>query len=896
MPIPGTLNHYRILGPIGQGGMGEVYAAEDTRLHRKVALKVLPTVLAQDPERRQRFEREAQTIAALNHPNIVTIHSVEEDQGIPFLTMELVDGKPLDEVARSGRLSLDALLRIGIAVSDAVAAAHQRGITHRDLKPSNIMVTDDGRVKVLDFGLAKLREAEAREGEDVTRLHGRDLTDEGRIIGTVAYMSPEQAEGKPVDGRSDVFSLGVVLHELATGQKPFKGDTNVSVISSILKDTPPPVTELNPSLPSGLARVIRRSLAKDPSRRYQTAIDLRNELEDLRDELTDVGRALSERHDFSGVSAIPAASPPAPRGNALRALASAALLLVLVAVLAVGYTFWRLREGSGPVTDFLEIDRPERLTTTGNAALAAISPDARYVAHVKNDPGAPSLWVRQTATTSDVEIVKGAPVRYAGVSWSPDGNHVYYVTYEQNGGLGTLYMIPTLGGTPQKVLEDVDSRIEFSPDRKQFAFTRGYPAEGTAFVMIADADGSNVRKLAQLEKPDQFMLAGTAWSSDGKTIIAAGRSLHDGLHSLIAAVDVASGTVTRLEGRWQGINDLQWVKGTDTFLVAAAESGSPFHQVWQIKYPGGERRRIINDLNSYSSLSLSEDGRSLATVQTEAVSNLFVSNLDDASNGQQITRGRGRADGQTGLAWTRDGRILFISGASGRQQVWITDPDGRNMQLLTAAPQEPVLSLSATPDGQYIVFHRLSDKRMRIWRMKMDGSGQQLLTHGDLDQAPVAGPGGIVYFHRIVDGIPRTFKVPVEGGEAVQVSEHAFRPIDVSPDGSQLLGVAWNAQAQRSSLAIMPANGEPPRLLARIPAVVGRFTPDGQGVIFPVIDRGVMRLGILDLASDKATAVGAVPDIVFNGAISPDGKRLVLSRGVILSDVLLLTMRREGEE
>lgn len=858
--------------------MGEVYAAEDTRLHRTVALKVLPAALAQDPERRQRLEREAQAVAALNHPNIVTIHSVEEDQGVPFLTMELVEGTTLDEMVRFGGVPLDALLRIGIAVSDAVAAAHQRGLTHCGLKPGNIMVTSDGRVKVLDFGFASLWE-------------GSDFTDAGDAPETVAYMSPEQAEGKPVDGRSDVFSLGIVLHELATGQKPFRGDTNQSLVSSILTDTPPPVTELNPSLPSGLARVIRRSLAKDPSRRYQTATDLRNELEDLRDELTGAARL----HDGSVVSGGATAPRSTPRRDALRRIAAAAALLVMVALLAVGYTFWRLRLNPGAVSDFLLIERPERLTTSGHAALAAISPDGRYVAHVKNDPGSPSLWVRQTATTSDVEIVKGTPVRYAGVSWSPDSNHVYYVTYEPTGGIGTLYTIPALGGAPEKVLEDVDSRIEFSPDGTQFAFTRGYPAEGSAFVMLANADGSNVRTLAQLEQPDNFVLAGTAWSSDGKTIVAAGRSLQDGLHSMIAGIDVASGAVTRLEGRWQGINDLAWVKGTDTFLIAAADAGSTSPQVWQIRYPDGERRRILNDLNSYSSLSLSNDGRSLATVQTEAVSNLFVSPLDDMANGTQITRGRGRGDGQAGLEWTRDGRILFISGASGRQQVWITDADGGNMQPLTAAAQEPVRSLGVTPDGRYIVFHRLADRHMRIWRMKIDGSEQRLLTHGDLDQVPIPGPDGMVYFHRIVNGIPLTFKVPIDGGDAVQVSEHAFRPIDVSPDGSQLLGVAWNAEAQRSSLALMPVTGAQPRLLPRLPAVAGGFTLDGTGILFPVIDRGVMRMMVQDLASDKLTAVGAAPGVIFNAAISPDGTRVVLSRGGIVSDVLLLTMRRDVE-
>ena len=887
MPIPDTLNHYRILDPLGKGGMGEVYAAEDTRLHRKVAIKVLPAVLAGDPERRQRFEREAQAVAALNHPGIVTIHSVEEDKGVPFLTMELVDGKPLSEIVRPGGLPLDLLLRVGIAVSDAMAVAHQRGITHRDLKPGNIMMTPEGRVKVLDFGLAKLREAQVEAmADEVTRGPAEDLTDEGRILGTVAYMSPEQAEGKPVDGRSDVFSLGVVLHELATGQKPFRGDTNVSVISSILKDTPAPVTEINPALPAGLARVVRRSLAKDPSRRYQTATDLRNELEDLKEEVE------------SGItSSLSAARAPAPasRARRLNPVVIATAFLLLLAAFGAAYSYWRSRP-AGVTSEFLTIDRPERLTSTGNAALAAISPDGRYVAHVKNEPGAPSLWMRQTATTSDVEIVAGAPVRYAGVSWGPDGNHVFYVTYEITGGLGTLYRIPALGGTPQKILEDVDSRISFSPDGSQFTFARGYPGEGTAWVMIAGADGTDVRKLAELQKPDQIALQGPAWSSDGTTIVAPARSLHEGPHMLIVAIDVGSGAVTKLEGRWNGVLDLEWVRGTQTFVAPVTELGAPSPQLWQFTYPGGERRRLTNDLNTYSSVSLSADAGALTTVQAEAVSNLFVSTFENPGSAVQITRGRGRADGQTGLDWTPDGQIVFVSGASGRQQVWISDAEGRNVRQLTASPQEPVFRLSVTPDGQYIVFQRFSDRHMRIWRMRPDGSEQRIITSGELDQAPVAAPGGVVYFNRIVNGAPRTFKVPVEGGEAAQVSEHNFRPIDVSPDGSQLLGVAWDAKAQRSVLAIMPAAADaPPRLLAGLPTFTGGFTADGKGIMFPVVGRGTVQIHRADLESGKVEAVASVPDFVFNGSLSPDGKRVVLSRGGVLSDVLLLTMKRETE-
>ena len=862
--------------------MGEVFAAEDTRLHRKVAIKVLPALLADDPERRQRFEREAQLVAALNHPNIVTIHSVEEDNGIPFLTMELVEGRPLNEAAAEG-LSLDVLLRVGMAVSDALAAAHQRGITHRDLKPGNIMVTPDGRVKVLDFGLAKLREAEAdASADDVTRMPTQDLTGEGRIIGTVAYMSPEQAEGKPVDQRSDIFSFGVVLHELATGEKPFKGETTVSLISSILKDTPRPVTEIRPSLPAGLSRVIRRSLAKDPSRRYQTATDLRNDLEDLKQEL-DSG--------ITGAIASPDPQGPRRRRRGVKTLALAASLLLAVAAVALAYAYWSQRAASSG-GGFLTVDRPARLTTTGNAALAAISPDGRYVAHVKHDPGAPSLWMRQTATTSDVQIVPPAAVRYDGVTYAPDGDHVYFVTYGLTGGLGTLYRVAALGGAPQKILEDVDSRIAFSPDREHFTFTRGFPEEGTARVMVANADGTDVRRLAELEKPDRITLNGPAWSADGRTIVAAAQSLRDGPHALIVGIDVASGATTPLDGRWNNVLDLEWVPGSESFIAAAVEVGHAAPQLWQIRFPSGERHRITNDLNSYSSLSLSSDRSSLATVQTEVVSNLWVSNTSDPAAGVAITRGRGRGDGQTGLDWTPDGRIAFVSGASGTPQIWITDPEGRDIRQLTAGPQEPVFRLSVTPDGRYVAFQRLADRRMRIWRMNLDGSDQRLLTDEDLDQMPVAAPDGLVYFFRVSSGVTHPFKVSIDGGPAVQISDEQFRVIDVSPDGSQLLGVAWDAEARRSALALMPAAGGPVRILSPIAAFVGGFTADGKGLIYPVVEKGTMRLEQFDLASGKVVTLGSVPDAILNAALSPDGKRLALSRGGVLSDVLLLGMRR----
>jgi non-specific serine/threonine protein kinase len=284
--VPETLLHYRIIQPLGSGGMGDVYIAEDTKLGRRVALKVLPRGQDEDPERRQRFEREARAVAALNHPNIVTIHAVEQADGVTFLAMELVDGKPLSEVIPSSGFPVDRLLKIAIPLASAVTAAHERGITHRDLKPANVMIGADGRLKVLDFGLAKLEEVAEPAGSSMTSLKPDSLTGEGRIVGTVAYMSPEQAEGRPVDHRTDIFSLGVVLYEMATGHKPFKGTTTVSTLASILRDTPAPISEVNAAMPRDLSRIVKRMLSKDPEHRYQTAKDVRNDLELLQEEIS----------------------------------------------------------------------------------------------------------------------------------------------------------------------------------------------------------------------------------------------------------------------------------------------------------------------------------------------------------------------------------------------------------------------------------------------------------------------------------------------------------------------------------------------------------------------------------------------------------------------------------
>ena len=361
------LGAYEIVARIGAGGMGEVYLAHDTRLGRRVALKVVPASLAGDGDRRRRLEREAQAAARLNHPNIVTLFALEETGGLTFLTMEYVEGQPLaSHIPRTG-MPLDRLLPVSIAIADAVAAAHRAGVVHRDLKPANVMLTAaDARAKVLDFGLARLH-ANVMDGAAATGT--APITDVGHIVGTVAYMSPEQAEGRETDARSDIFSLGVMLFEMATGGRPFTGDTSISVITSILRDTPPAVSDLKPGLPVEFARIVRRCLQKEPDRRYQTAVDLRNALEEVKQE-SDAG--------ISASAVAPLARPDTRHRWMAMTAAAAAVMLAALAM-------WMGKARSSGDLPAPKMEIRERQVTSNPIGspvfFAAISPDGGYVAY-----------------------------------------------------------------------------------------------------------------------------------------------------------------------------------------------------------------------------------------------------------------------------------------------------------------------------------------------------------------------------------------------------------------------------------------------------------------------------------------------------------------------------------
>jgi len=782
------LLHYEILRLIGKGGMGDVYAAEDTKLGRNVALKILPSEMAADPERRARFEREAKAVAALNHPNIVTIHSVEEADGVHFITMELVEGKTLSELIPKGGCPLSSLLDRAVTMTDAISAAHRRGITHRDLKPDNIMVTDDGRVKVLDFGLAKLK-GEGTDDAAATRLAADAQTAEGKILGTVAYMSPEQAEGKPVDPRSDVFSLGIILYEMATGRRPFKGDTPISTLSSILKDTPASVTEFNATLPRHLGRIVKRCLTKDPNRRYQTAVDLRNDLEGLREEI-DSGEILLE-------GTVVGAGVGRFRGRRL----AVAVAVLAVAVIGIGYGLYRVlgraAEGSGAPATFQQMEMT-RLSGKGGFASPAISPDGKYLAYIQEDEGGTGLWLLQISTASRVQIVPPSDASVQTPTFSPDGDLVYYVSSTSDSDLSTLYRVPVLGGPSRRVLDDVDGRVSFSPDGSQFVFGRSVGRQ-TDKLLVADVDGGNEREIASRTFPEEYH-RDAAWSPDGRVIAVAALTESDGYeYSLVEVPSEGEAERTISSRTWGHIENPAWLPDGSGLVVSES------FQLWEQPYPEGPARRITNDLNNYYGVSLTADGTSLVTSLTETDRALWVTSVRKAGEPERLTSGSSKVH-YRGVSCAPDGRIVYGATVGSASGLWITGKDEGKATQLTSSGARPSVSV----DGRYVVFRSSDSTGNHIWRIDLDGRNPVQLTFGDGEDLPRCHPDGqsVLYLGETSGGYT-LYKVPIEGGEPVLLSDRTLVESypAISPDGMKVAVRFYDESTDKTLTEILQIEG-----------------------------------------------------------------------------------------
>ena len=739
---------------------------------------------------------------------------------------------------------------------------------------------------MLDFGLAKLRgePALATAGATeptVTRLptdRESAATAAGVVMGTVGYMSPEQALGQPVDHRSDIFSFGCILYKAATGARPFSGSSAIDTLHKIIHAQPQAIAQLAPSCPPELQRIVRKCLTKSPDERYQSMKDL----------VLDV-RALLREMD-SGSNPTVATAPSRTGVRATRSWLAAAALVVVAGIATVLWLSWR--DGRGDEQRVLAF---ERITASGNVIDAVISGDGKYVAYVESEGGRQSLWLRQLRGGRPLQLA--APDGgFWGVMFSKDATSIYYAVKNPREPIGTLYSIPVLGGSARPLLSGIDSNITFSPDGSRLASYRvNAQPRGTSSLMIAGAAGENPQPLVTKAPPEFFapgFFIAPAWSPDGAFIAGTIRNSQK-RDARLALFGIDDGIERSFPNRYAQASFTAWLPDGSGIVVAALMPGMPWSgnggQLWIQPYPSGDPRRITSDMLEYRNASLTADGRSLVSVAYEASSRLGIASISGADERRLPEE---RTAGASGVAWSPDGRqIFYLKLVRDGREVWTMNADGTGArQVVTNARPS---GIAVSPDGQWIVYGAEQNDGVGIWRAKVDGSGAQALAAiADPSWLTIAPDGTQIYFTSLRDGSPATYRLSIDGGEPALVAAGLERAV-VSPDGRLLAGVYKPAPEAPLSIGVLNASdGKPVNVFPGFAAASGgggfAWLPDGKTLLYTTAERRNLW---------KQPAMGGPREQVTNFtdlwiarfALSPDGQTVLFCRGNVLRDAVLLT-------
>ena len=884
------LGHYKVLRCLGRGGMGVVYEAEDQKLGRSVAVKVLLESTLEDPGAIERFWREARTASSLNHPGICIIHELNESGDQPFIVMELLQGQSLDRIYHRQPMPYAKLLEFGVQVADALDAAHRKGVLHRDLKPSNLFLSPSGQAKILDFGLAKVESAETTPGsaggdsETIAQPQvAHAITSPGATVGTIAYMSPEQARGEPLDARSDVFSLGVVLYELCSGQHPFAGATTALTFDRILNVSPPLLATASRELPPEFEDILRETLEKEPELRCQSAAQLRAALKRLQ----------RKSSGSSHLSTTPSRIAVAGRRARGKTRTAVLWLSALVLAIAAGVVGWRLWPRARPFSSIAVA----QITNTGTIQKLALSGDGKFLAEVKSDAEQRTLWVRNIATNTDSQILGPIAADYLGVTFSPDGNYLYFTRgTPDNSVVARIYSMPLFGGTPRQLVLDADSAPSLSPDGIQFVYLRWVQDRKDVYseIHICDKDGNHDQLLYSTNSKAEAPV----WSPRGNQI--AWIEVTGPATAEVKIIDVPAGSIRSiaqphevlLDRKDAGYSDLAWLPDGKHLLALYSRPHADREQIGILGVSGGDFRTLTNDVNAYSELALSGTGKLLATVLTNVDSTLGYYGRDSA----QMMASTPLHISPTSFTWVNEDRLLLIARNLGIYQLESATGD---MQPLYTGSLSPGRYITTCRDGR-VLFTAIpaNEEKTRLFRMNADGSDLKQLTTAGVVRAPSCSPDSQQAYFSLRDDtdvqLVSLWSVPLGGGPPHKVFDyHAFGNFVLNRGATlaelsttdhlqsfhEIMDLGSRSIVHKFSSDVSSAEGGAPT-----------FSPDGKALVEAAKTKSGNTL--LSLPVDGSAThflINPTHDALVDFAWSPSSSKLGVLQLRNSSDVVLIT-------